>query len=491
MDQPQRRFERGIPRSLDRRRFTLRALVIDLSALLFALVVLGFVSPTASPTGYVPSTPPEWNAVFTAAVILSFFLGKLYTAPFRLDVLTTVRQIAAQSALAATAVMTLRVLVADDQYVAAETVRHWLLILPPLAVGRAGVVWAEARMRRRGVTATPTLILGAGRIGRLTARRLLNEPELGLRPVGFLDDDPMADDGPPQLPVLGGLRDFEGIAAEHDVRHVIVGFSRASHDDLLVVARRCWQLGISVSVVPRLFELEGERVAMEHLGSLPVVQLQPADPDGWQFNVKYAIDRIIAGLMLLAVLPLLAAAALAVRISLGKPIFFRQWRIGRDGRGFEMLKFRSMRDAPTKVGGEADAAWADAQINGLLTTAGSQPEPDIDARATRVGAWLRRFSIDELPQLWNVFRGDMSLVGPRPERMNYVERFNDDIYRYSDRHRVKSGLTGWAQVNGLRGATSLRDRIEFDNHYIENWSIWLDFKIMLLTIPAMLKGSGR
>jgi lipopolysaccharide/colanic/teichoic acid biosynthesis glycosyltransferase len=188
---------------------------------------------------------------------------------------------------------------------------------------------------------------------------------------------------------------------------------------------------------------------------------------------------VAAGLLVLMA-PVLLAAAAAVWLTIGRPILFRQPRMGRDGTPFEMLKLRTLREAPD--GYEADAEWAATELDGALV-AGYAP---LELRMSRATSFLRRSAIDEFPQLWNVVRGEMSLVGPRPERLPYAERFQDHIYRYSDRHRVKSGLTGLAQVQGLRGKTSLRDRVEWDNHYIENWSHWLDLKILLKTPPAVV-----
>jgi exopolysaccharide biosynthesis polyprenyl glycosylphosphotransferase len=289
------------------------------------------------------------------------------------------------------------------------------------------------------------------------------------------------------LPVLGASWNLEEVVADHDVKHVLIAFSTAPSNVVLDLVHRCWRMGVSVMVVPRLYEVEGRRARTEHLGALPVVSLHPSDPRGWQFAVKYAIDRVVAGIALLALSPLLAAIAVAVVLDSGRPVFFRQRRIGRDGKGFDMLKFRTMRGNPSAAG-EHDASWAARTLGGTQPGAPTQLAP-VDRR-TRVGALLRKLSLDEAPQLWNVLRGDMSLIGPRPEREHYVERFEDAIYRYPDRHRVKSGLTGWAQVNGLRGETSLADRIEWDNFYIENWSLWLDLKILVKTIPAMLVGRG-
>jgi exopolysaccharide biosynthesis polyprenyl glycosylphosphotransferase len=242
-------------------------------------------------------------------------------------------------------------------------------------------------------------------------------------------------------------------------------------------------------VVPRLYEIDGRRTQVEHLGALPLVGVQATDPRSWQFVLKYALDRVVAGLAIIALLPVLACLGLCILVTMGRPVLFRQRRVGRDGHAFEMLKFRTMHGAPD-VAGEADGHWAALVLAGTSTEPEAAIAPPSDDRRTRFGSFLRKLSLDELPQLWNVLRGDMSLIGPRPERLHYVERFEQSVYRYPDRHRVKSGLTGWAQVNGLRGETSLEDRIEWDNFYIENWSAGLDLKIVLRTLPALVGRRG-
>jgi exopolysaccharide biosynthesis polyprenyl glycosylphosphotransferase len=251
------------------------------------------------------------------------------------------------------------------------------------------------------------------------------------------------------------------------------------------VMRRCHRLGLQVAVVPRLYEEMTSSLSIEHVGGMPFLRVRRVDPRGWQFAVKYAIDRVAAAMLLLVLAPLLAVLAVAVRLSSPGPILFRQQRVGRDGHEFAMLKFRTMRGDPS-ADGEADASWAAQQsgAGGPGTGTFGDGEPVGADRCTAVGRILRCTSLDELPQLINVLIGDMSLVGPRPERVGYVRAFERRIYRYSDRHRVKSGLTGWAQVQGLRGETSLADRVEWDNYYIENWTLRLDLKILLLTFPA-------
>ena len=468
-------------------RYRRRALLVDALMLALALAIVQVVSPTGSPTGQIPEQPLGWSIAFAGLLVCLFHFRGMYAPPLRLDLLEILRILVTGTALAATTVMAARVMFADDSYVAAETVRHLLVLVPLLAAGRTVVLWDEGRARRAGWSGHRTLVVGAGRIGRLAADRLLRDPDLGLRPVAFLDDDPLpAEAGPSTaLPVLDSTQDVQQILAEHSIDQVLITFSAASHEELLSLARRCIANGVPVSVVPRLFELEGERVATDHLGGLPLVAMRPADPNSWQLRVKYAVDRVLAAAALLVLMPVLATAAIAVLVSMGRPLFYRQTRLGRDGHEFEMLKFRTLRElAPGTAEADADADWLAAELGAEMPDA----QTGFPTRVTRVGAVLRRYSIDELPQLWNVVRGDMSLVGPRPERVTYARRFEGAVYRYEDRHRVKSGLTGWAQVNGLRGKTPLSDRIEWDNHYIENWSLWFDFKILVRTLGCVVVG---
>jgi exopolysaccharide biosynthesis polyprenyl glycosylphosphotransferase len=447
----------------------------------------------ASPGGRAHPHSPFWLLAFSTLALLLFAVRGAYAPRLRLRLLDDLRGVVSVSAIAAMAVISTRVLIGADQEVASETAYFWALATVLLGAGRTTLLRTEARARRRGEVAVPTLILGAGRMAHVTARRLLAEPELGLKPIGFLDADPLAVESRDSvgLPVFGAIPDLERIVSEHGIQHVIVTFSKVPHEVLLAAVRRARELGVAVSILPRLFEIEGERAAVERLGNLPLVTTESSDPRGWQFKLKYTTERVIAAVSLLIALPLLIAAALAVKLTMGGPVFFRQRRVGADGREFQMVKLRTMKGRPEDAE-EADIDWALDQLS-----TGGNADDLIDARrtsddrrdrSTRVGRLLRRFSMDELPQLWNVVRGEMSLVGPRPERVRYVRSFELSIYRYSDRHRVKAGITGWAQVNGLRGKTSLKDRVEWDNYYIENWSPWLDLKIILMTVACVLRG---
>ena len=482
---PPRALELRPPREAARRarperRRLLARLSIDVGSFLCAAIIVQASAPVPMRT---------WTLVVAAlALIGGYAASGLYSqgAPRPRQELA---QLLSVSALVIMGLAGME-LAFGRQDIGDTAVRFWLLAATMTGAGRITINGTHALMRR-GVNLAPgnTLIVGAGRVGHLAAKRLLDDPALGMRPVGFLDKDPMhveptpGSEPFPTLPVLGASYDLEQVVVDHEIEHVLVAFSTAPSHVVLDMVRRCWALGVSVMLVPRLYEVEGTRTRTEHLGALPLVTLSPADPRGWQFAVKYAFDRVFAALGLLVVAPILAVVALAILIKSGRPILFRQRRVGRDGHVFEILKFRTMDAAAGRV---ADLdEWA-------YVAAGEMPPVEMagDDRRTGLGALLRKLSIDELPQLWNVLRGDMSIVGPRPEQVQYVELFEEAIYRYPDRHRVKSGLTGWSQVNGLRGETSLADRIEWDNFYIENWSPWLDLRILVKTIPALVVGRG-
>jgi exopolysaccharide biosynthesis polyprenyl glycosylphosphotransferase len=381
------------------------------------------------------------------------------------------------TSLAAMGVLSLRELVAPPEDLSAQTIRTWAFATAYVAAGRIALHSSRVQSYRHGESVRPTLIIGAGKVGRLAAKRLLAHPELGLKPIGFLDKDPLvAEDDSLPIPVLGASWDLDRVADQYRVEQVIITFSRAPHEVLLRLVRRCDELGLHVAFVPRLYETMTSRLTVEHLGGLALISARQSNPKGIQFTVKYAADRAVAAALLLLALPLMVPAAVGILLTLGRPIFFRQVRVGRDGRTFAMLKFRTMRPHGEE---ELPPPTLDLPPD---TAPGGVEGGD---RRTRLGAVLRRTSLDELPQLINVLKGEMSLIGPRPERPEFVGMFEESVYRYSDRHRVKSGITGWAQVNGLRGKTSLSDRVEWDNYYIENWSLWLDLKVLLLTFLAV------
>jgi Undecaprenyl-phosphate glucose phosphotransferase len=320
------------------------------------------------------------------------------------------------------------------------------------------------RRWRAGIGLKRILIAGAGDLGRMVADRILQHRELGYQVVGFLDDRAGGDHiGYRGLPLLGMLSEVAEIAQRERVDHLYVALPLEEHAKLLdlmeVTSREC----IEVKVVPDLLQFIAIRARLEDLDGLPIINVNDVPLQGFNAWLKRVIDVVLslAALTVLGI-PLLLIAAI-VRWSSPGPVFYRQERMGLDGKAFNVYKFRSM--------------FIDAE-----DTTGPIWARDDDPRATPIGRWLRHFDLDELPQFVNVLRGDMSIVGPRPERPFFVEQFKHRIPQYMLRHKVKAGITGWAQVNGWRGNTSLEKRIEYDLYYIENWSVTLDLKIMWLTV---------
>ena len=321
---------------------------------------------------------------------------------------------------------------------------------------------------RHGYGVRRVLVVGAGRLGRAVVDKLAEHPESGLRSVGFVDDDAEKLGASYRgVPILGATADAARIVEEKRVDAVFLALPLQAHRAMLAVLKDVARTVADVRVVPDLLQYITFRAGVEDLDGLPVVHLTQVPLTGWMSLVKRTLDLAIAGTALLLLSPLFAVIAIAIRLS-GGPVLYRQQRMGLDGRPFEIVKFRSMRpDAEDESG----PTW-------------TGPE---DPRRTRVGRFLRRWSLDELPQLANVVKGEMSLVGPRPERPEFVREFKEKFPQYMLRHRVRAGMTGWAQVNGWRGNTSVSKRIEYDLYYIENWSLALDIKILWMTLRYGLR----
>ncbi len=424
-----------------------------------------------------------WRIAFIALVLTALGLRGVYRAKVSQQFLDGARTILSATAVVAMIVTFLRVSLIGNSEVAEEEIRTWLFAAVYLIGGRAILAMVGERANRLG-HGIPTVILGAGQVGHLVARRLLAHPELGLRPIGFVDADPLDVESPSGLPVLGSQNELEKVVREHEVEHAIVSFSNAPHDAQLRISRTLQRMRISVSIIPRLFEGVPDKIALERVGGLPLVTIYPSDPRNWRVAVKYASDRVAAALAVICLSPLLLVVAVGTVLTLGRPVLFRQRRVGLDAHEFEMFKFRTMRFADPVEQDRSSHEVAEAIDQGLGPGGSEGAE-----RRSGFGSFLRRTGFDELPQIFNVLKGEMSIVGPRPERPEYVALFEQQVRRYSDRHQVKAGITGWAQVHGLRGDTSLAARIEWDNYYIENWSPWLDVKIVLLTFLTVFRHS--
>ena len=333
------------------------------------------------------------------------------------------------------------------------------------------------RWIRRGVGVVRVLFLGRSSMRDRLLETFSQLPDLGLVAVGQVTDperegeDEDASEGEAALPVLGTLEGIDRVVDEHDIDLVLLTLPFRELYMVTEVAERIGGRNVDVQFVPDMKRLHASRMRLREIAGVPFISVREKGLTGMDRIVKRTFDIVGSALLLLLASPLLLVLALAVRLSSSGPILYRQERLGRDNRTFAMLKFRTMR--------------VDAEVeSGPVWTAENDP------RRTVIGSFLRRFSLDELPQLWNVLRGDMSLVGPRPEREIFVEEFQEKIPRYLERHRVRSGLTGWAQVHGLRGNTPIEVRTLYDLHYVENWSLALDLRILARTIIHVLRGEN-
>jgi exopolysaccharide biosynthesis polyprenyl glycosylphosphotransferase len=546
-------FSGVMQRLLEGTGWTVVRATVDLLMLLLALVLALNGRGVTSVRAPLLLLPP--------LVVALLCVRGLYRSRMRSTILDGVLPVLSAVSVAAMAVAMLGFLLNGQVPSQSVWVRAWLFSLLGVSIGRIVLTRAQLWARVHRLIGNPVVIVGAGIVGSQVARRLENHPEYGLVPVGFIDDDPRstAEVGGRDVPVLGTLEQLDRIVERTHVAHLIVAFSSVADARISPLIQRSQELGVEVAVVPRMFDTINHRAGYETVGGLPLLTFAAVDPKGWQFAIKYGIDRIFAGLVLLLLSPLFVILAVAVKLATGGPILFRQPRVGLDGHEFDMLKFRTMKGSPDKSG-EGDAEWAERILDGsglevspsveaITATRTSSPpaafatraalpstvsselvasisngsagtargaggggnaggaggsaasargaadwqtgehigQPVSSDRRTTIGRLLRRLSLDELPQFWNVFNGDMSLIGPRPERASYVRRFEPVVYRYGDRHRVKSGITGWAQVHGLRGETSLSERVEWDNYYIAHWSFGLDIKILLLTFVALFR----
>jgi Undecaprenyl-phosphate glucose phosphotransferase len=346
-----------------------------------------------------------------------------------------------------------------------------LLDLVFLNVGRWALRSHLQRQWAAGQNVTRVLVAGAGELGRTVAEALAAHRELGYRVIGFIDEPGAA--GPGGLPILGRLNEATSVIQAQGIDQLYVALPLEAHDKLVRLIKDVSNECIEIKVVPDLVQYATIKAALEDLEGIPIISLNEVPLRGWNSMVKRVMD-VSLGTAALAVstvvVPVFPVVALLIKLLGGKgPVLLRQERMTLDGKTFQIFKFRTMVDEAEK---DTGPVWA-------------SPE---DPRRTRVGIWLRRFNLDELPQLINVVLGDMSLVGPRPERPPFVAQFKERIPQYMRRHRVKSGITGWAQVNGWRGNTSIEKRIEYDLYYIENWSLLLDIKILILTL---FRGFGQ
>lgn len=431
-----------------------------------AWMVVPFVDAVATlvPALWRPDFLVELLFLAAAVVTISNVHGR-FRARLHLSVLDEIPGILSKL-LVATA------LVAGGVAVAGGSTRGFLFTaLFSVAIVLAGRVLTTSLVlwgRRSGITEHPTILIGSGALTEQVASVLNRDRRYGLRVVGSVDD---VLDGADQPCWLGGLDRLDGLVEEHKVTVILVVRGAFKEVGLLDLVRTDTVAHCDLLVVPRLHEFHTQAGLVDHIDAIPVMRIRNPSLRGPSAAIKRGFDILAGGLAILVLSPLFVACALAVRLEGGPGVIFRQQRVGRDGQPFECLKFRSMRPATDE---ESATRWNVRH----------------DDRVGPVGRVLRKTSLDELPQLFNIFRGDMTLVGPRPERPHFVSKFETEHPRYVHRHRVRSGLTGLAQVSGLRGDTSIAARSRYDNYYIENWSLWLDVKILARTVREVLMARG-
>ncbi len=454
----------------DRARFAFVASLFLLDLLMIGLAFF-FAYHLRLRTEFPPVSIPPFTSYLGMMVIQMvtvtsvFFLYKLYHRRRALSHIDEFYSIFAASSVGTVVTLAFTSLLFKDlDYPRLMIGYAWGLTILLTTLGRlchARLQWA---LQARGVGVQRVFIVGTGEVGRMILNSILRSPGLGYQVVGMVGDSKP----PPDLevPILGGPEELSSLIKDHQVDEVIIALPEASHQEILPLISDCRQERVTIKVFPDVFQIIASEVSVSDLGGLPLLTVRDIALRGWKLTLKRAMDLVGSALGLVLSSPLVLLTALLIKLDSPGSVFYTQERMGLDSQPFEMIKFRSMRAGAED---ETGPVWAIKD----------------DPRVTRMGAILRRFSLDELPQLINVFLGEMSLVGPRPERPVFVEQFKQLIPRYVERHQEKAGMTGWAQVNGLRGDTSIVERTKYDLYYIENWSLLFDFKIILKTFVKL------
>jgi exopolysaccharide biosynthesis polyprenyl glycosylphosphotransferase len=347
----------------------------------------------------------------------------------------------------------------------------WISSVVFLITGRAVLLNIEKVLYARGKELRNAVIIGCNETANQIAKSIFNHPLLGYRLTGYFADLPCETSSPlSSLNYLGTLSAAPDKIVSGNAELALIALKSEEHAKLYKLVQECEGINVEMMMVPDILEMmtTTANVGLKEIEGIPFIRLKGIPMTTWGVIIKRSFDILVSAVLLALLSPVFLLLSLLVKLGSNGPVFYAQERIGMDGRNFMMLKFRSM-----KIGAESESGPVWAKEN--------------DPRQTSLGSLLRQTSLDELPQLINVLRGEMSLVGPRPERQFFVDKFKSLVPKYLDRHRVKTGMTGWAQVNGLRGNTSLEERIRYDMYYIENWSLWFDIKILLKTIGEIFR----
>ena len=425
--------------------------------------LLALLTPLALTTRY-------WRGTVVAAAltIAIFAAGGLYRTRRHVSILDELPSLCGRVLIGAAVVAIIAAMRHDSVGYGTDFMRGVAFAGAVVIVGRAITRKGILVSRTRGWVKPRALIIGSGSIASELARLLLRYPQYGLRFAGHVDVAAR----PGAAPLVGTLDRLAGTIAATGCEVLIIADPTCSEATLMEVVREPGCARCDLWLVPRLWGSRPQGGIPDHIGAIPVVQVAHTTLTGPRWAIKRLSDIVFASVTLILLSPVLALCALATFLDTGRGVFFYQERVGRHGKPIRVVKFRTMRPRDET---EAQTTWSIAD----------------DGRVSAVGRFLRRTSLDELPQLWNVLRGDMTMVGPRPERPYFVAKFSAQYPEYARRHRVPVGLTGLAQVSGLRGDTPIADRARFDNYYIENWSLWLDVKVALRTVREILRGGGR
>ncbi|MEN8098155.1 MAG: undecaprenyl-phosphate glucose phosphotransferase [Chloroflexota bacterium] len=440
-----------------------------------AAIVVAFVSAFLL-RRYIPLPNPAEDMIFreyvpllvvqVASILVTFFITRLYhvgRSVSRVDQFYSIFGGVSVGSLVAIAVASFlfKNQLFDFDYSRAMIIYAWVLDILLVNSGRSFHQYLRMVMQSRGVLRDRVLVVGSGQTASMVLQKIAFSPHLGYELAGVVTSD-QGLENVADVPVAGAIDDLPDLITDQEVDEVIIAMPQASHEEIIRIISLCERGRIAIKVYPDLFQIMASQVSIDHLGGLPLISVRDVALRGWKLTLKRGIDLVLSAVGLVVLSPLMLLVAILVRLESPGSVFYIQTRMGLDAKPFDVIKFRSMRQDAEKDG----PGW---------TT-------EDDPRKTRIGNLIRKLNIDELPQLINVLIGEMSLVGPRPERPVYVQQFRQSIPRYMDRHREKAGLTGWAQVNGLRGDTSILERTKYDLWYTENWSIWLDFSIMIRTI---------
>ncbi len=435
-------------------------------------LIIPFPTEPLNVSGFAPFLPMMIVQVLTVNVV--FYFNRLYHIPravSRIDQFYTIFGAVSVGSVMAVAIssLTFKNSIFELDYPRAMVIYAWFLSVVLITFGREAhhAIWN--RLRARGIGCDRVLVVGSGEVAEMIVSKIQLSPYLGYELVGVVNGE----DGTITVgdaPIIGAMGDLPELIEKHHIDEILIALPEGSRHHIVRLVSMCQRGQVSIKIFPDLFEFITTGVSIDDLGGLPLLNVRDIQLRGWKLSLKRAMDIVGACVLLVVLSPLLMLVGLLVRLESPGEIFYCQERMGLDGRPFQIFKFRTMH--------------ADAEKNGPGWTVRGDP------RVTGLGTFLRRYNVDELPQLINVLVGEMSLVGPRPERPIYVQRFRQAIPRYMERHREKAGMTGWAQVNGLRGDTSITERTKYDLWYVENWSIWLDIRIIIRTIIQTIMGQN-